>query len=254
MDRTAKICWTVGRFTLLRPNTPARSSPGQSAVCDELSALRVLHRARSKRRESGQIRVNVEASGPCHTDIPVRTAPVKPEPPFVPGHEGVGIVCELGSGLTETAIVGSGPTSARSSGCTPRARCTGRRRDIDRRLASARCRVATSHQRRCSRAERPRRPFGARGGRLAASFERAADALERAAEQADKHAERETLRVAPTWLRSSTNMPHAPGEPLELVALLLNAGGSGAGRMENAGDVRHCRCRRSSRDRAASVD
>ena len=42
----------------------------------------------------GQIRVRVEASGLCHTDIHAAHGdwPVKPTPPFVPGHEGVGLV------------------------------------------------------------------------------------------------------------------------------------------------------------------
>lgn len=30
--------------------------------------------------------------------------PVKPNPPFIPGHEGVGIVTELGSGITEGVL------------------------------------------------------------------------------------------------------------------------------------------------------
>jgi D-arabinose 1-dehydrogenase-like Zn-dependent alcohol dehydrogenase len=56
--------------------------------------------------EPGQIRVKVEASGLCHTDIHAAHGdwPVKPSPPFVPGHEGVGIVDELGPGVTEVAI------------------------------------------------------------------------------------------------------------------------------------------------------
>src|ERR1700758_364575 len=54
----------------------------------------------------GQIRVQVEASGLCHTDIHAANGdwPVKPSPPFVPGHEGVGIVCELGPGVSEVAL------------------------------------------------------------------------------------------------------------------------------------------------------
>ncbi|MFD5434510.1 alcohol dehydrogenase AdhP [Kitasatospora sp. NPDC127067] len=41
-----------------------------------------------------QVRVRIEASGLCHTDIHAAHGdwPVKPSPPFVPGHEGVGIV------------------------------------------------------------------------------------------------------------------------------------------------------------------
>jgi alcohol dehydrogenase, propanol-preferring len=56
--------------------------------------------------EAGQIRVHVEASGLCHTDIHAANGdwPVKPEPPFVPGHEGVGRVVELGPGVSEVAL------------------------------------------------------------------------------------------------------------------------------------------------------
>jgi propanol-preferring alcohol dehydrogenase len=55
--------------------------------------------------EPGQVRVRIEASGLCHTDIHAAHGdwPVKPKPPFVPGHEGVGIVEELGPGVTELA-------------------------------------------------------------------------------------------------------------------------------------------------------
>ena len=43
-----------------------------------------------------------EASGLCHTDIHAAHGdwPVKPSPPFVPGHEGVGIVTRVGRGVT----------------------------------------------------------------------------------------------------------------------------------------------------------
>ena len=56
--------------------------------------------------EPGQVRVKVEASGLCHTDIHAAHGdwPVKPTPPFVPGHEGVGIVVETGPGVTEVAV------------------------------------------------------------------------------------------------------------------------------------------------------
>lgn len=49
-----------------------------------------------------QVLVRVEASGLCHTDIHAAHGdwPVKPTPPFVPGHEGIGIVEKLGSRVT----------------------------------------------------------------------------------------------------------------------------------------------------------
>ncbi|POF34143.1 alcohol dehydrogenase AdhP [Roseibium marinum] len=50
----------------------------------------------------GKIVVKVEASGVCHTDLHAANGdwPVKPNPPFIPGHEGVGIVAEVGAGVT----------------------------------------------------------------------------------------------------------------------------------------------------------
>ncbi|MEO1851453.1 MAG: alcohol dehydrogenase catalytic domain-containing protein, partial [Psychrobacter sp.] len=43
---------------------------------------------------AGQILVKMEASGVCHTDLHAVEGdwPVKPNPPFIPGHEGVGVI------------------------------------------------------------------------------------------------------------------------------------------------------------------
>lgn len=50
----------------------------------------------------GQVLVKVETSGLCHTDIHAARGdwPVKPAPPFIPGHEGVGLVERVGEGVT----------------------------------------------------------------------------------------------------------------------------------------------------------
>ena len=50
----------------------------------------------------GQVLVRMETCGLCHTDIHAAHGdwPVKPTPPFVPGHEGVGIVEQVGDGVT----------------------------------------------------------------------------------------------------------------------------------------------------------
>ena len=47
-----------------------------------------------------EVLVRLEASGLCHTDIHAARGewPVKPTPPFIPGHEGVGVIERLGSG------------------------------------------------------------------------------------------------------------------------------------------------------------
>ena len=49
----------------------------------------------------GQIQVKIEACGVCHTDLHAAHGdwPVKPNPPFIPGHEGVGYVSGVGAGV-----------------------------------------------------------------------------------------------------------------------------------------------------------
>jgi propanol-preferring alcohol dehydrogenase len=50
----------------------------------------------------GQILVKTEACGVCHTDLHAAKGdwPLKPTLPFIPGHEAIGIVVELGAGVT----------------------------------------------------------------------------------------------------------------------------------------------------------
>jgi propanol-preferring alcohol dehydrogenase len=53
----------------------------------------------------GQVLVKIETSGLCHTDIHAAHGdwPVKPSLPFVPGHEGVGLVEAVGTGVAVVA-------------------------------------------------------------------------------------------------------------------------------------------------------
>ena len=49
----------------------------------------------------GQILVKTEACGVCHTDLHAARGdwPAKPKPPFIPGHEGIGLVAAVGKGV-----------------------------------------------------------------------------------------------------------------------------------------------------------
>jgi propanol-preferring alcohol dehydrogenase len=53
--------------------------------------------------KDGQVLVKIEACGVCHTDVHAADGdwPVKPHLPFVPGHEGIGRVVQLGKGVKE---------------------------------------------------------------------------------------------------------------------------------------------------------
>jgi alcohol dehydrogenase, propanol-preferring len=50
----------------------------------------------------GELLVKVAACGVCHTDLHAADGdwPVKPSPPFIPGHETAGVVAEVGAGVS----------------------------------------------------------------------------------------------------------------------------------------------------------
>ena len=52
------------------------------------------------------ILIKVKASGVCHTDLHAVNGdwPVKPTPPFIPGHEGAGVVSAVGSAVTTVKV------------------------------------------------------------------------------------------------------------------------------------------------------
>lgn len=54
----------------------------------------------------GQVLVKTEACGVCHTDLHAAGGdwPLKPALPFTPGHEGIGVVTALGSGVTAVKL------------------------------------------------------------------------------------------------------------------------------------------------------
>ncbi|WP_338453260.1 alcohol dehydrogenase AdhP [Niallia oryzisoli] len=54
----------------------------------------------------GEILVKIEACGVCHTDLHAAHGdwPVKPKLPLIPGHEGVGVIVEMGEGVKSLKI------------------------------------------------------------------------------------------------------------------------------------------------------
>ena len=74
----------------------------KAAVVREFGAPLVIEEVAVPRPGRGEILVEVVASGVCHTDLHAAHGdwPVKPNPPFIPGHEGVGTIAAVGEGVT----------------------------------------------------------------------------------------------------------------------------------------------------------
>lgn len=74
----------------------------KAAVVREFGKPLIIEEARVPTPGAGQILVKIAATGVCHTDLHAAEGdwPVKPKPPFIPGHEGVGHVVAVGSGVT----------------------------------------------------------------------------------------------------------------------------------------------------------
>jgi len=73
----------------------------KAAVVREFGAPLRIEEAPVPEPGPGQIQIAIRASGVCHTDLHAAEGdwPVKPKPPFIPGHEGVGYVSALGAGV-----------------------------------------------------------------------------------------------------------------------------------------------------------
>src|SRR5919106_4620233 len=86
--------------------TPTPTGAYRAAVVHDFKSPLTVEHVAKPTLGSGEVLVKVEASGLCHTDIHAAHGdwPVKPSPPFIPGHEGVGVVAEVGPGVSEVAV------------------------------------------------------------------------------------------------------------------------------------------------------
>src|SRR5678816_1250205 len=78
---------------------------------------------------AGEVLVKIRSSGVCHTDLHAADGdwPVKPALPFVPGHEGAGVVAAVGPGVKslkegDPASRGSMMPAANASSASPAGR------------------------------------------------------------------------------------------------------------------------------------
>ena len=74
----------------------------KAAVVRAFGEPLVIEEVRVPEVGPGQILVKIAAAGVCHTDLHAAQGdwPIKPNPPFIPGHEGAGHVVAVGSGVS----------------------------------------------------------------------------------------------------------------------------------------------------------
>ena len=73
----------------------------KAAVVREFGKPLAIEEVEVPRPGAGEVLVRIRAVGVCHTDLHAAEGdwPVKPKPPFIPGHEGVGHVVAVGAGV-----------------------------------------------------------------------------------------------------------------------------------------------------------
>ena len=78
----------------------------QAAVVEHFEKPLVIKELPIPEPRDGQILIKTEACGVCHTDLHAADGdwPLKPALPFIPGHEGIGIVTKLGAGVTNVKV------------------------------------------------------------------------------------------------------------------------------------------------------
>ena len=78
----------------------------KAAVVTEFNQPLQIQEVEIPKISSGKVLVKIIATGVCHTDLHAMHGdwPVKPTLPFIPGHEGVGEVIEVGEGIEHLKV------------------------------------------------------------------------------------------------------------------------------------------------------
>ena len=80
------------------------SQRAKAVVCREINQPVVVEEIEVESPRRGEVMIRLAACGVCHSDYSVTTGTIPFPPPVVLGHEGAGIVVEVGEGVTEIAI------------------------------------------------------------------------------------------------------------------------------------------------------
>jgi propanol-preferring alcohol dehydrogenase len=94
--------WQDARgICVARPDGMSKPNMMKAAVVQAFGQPLVVEEVPVPTPGAGEVLVKIRATGVCHTDLHAADGdwPVKPAPPFIPGHEGAGIVAAVGPGV-----------------------------------------------------------------------------------------------------------------------------------------------------------
>jgi len=75
----------------------------KAAICSELNAPLEIHDVEVEAPHAGEVKVRMGASGVCHSDLSVQNGTLMGSLPLVLGHEGAGVIEEVGEGVEHLA-------------------------------------------------------------------------------------------------------------------------------------------------------
>ena len=77
---------------------------GKAVICRELNKPVVVETISVDSPKRGEVMVKLAACGVCHSDLSATNGTIPLPPPLVLGHEGAGVVVEVGEGVTAFAV------------------------------------------------------------------------------------------------------------------------------------------------------
>jgi S-(hydroxymethyl)glutathione dehydrogenase/alcohol dehydrogenase len=80
------------------------SQRAKAVVCREINQPVVVEEIEVESPRRGEVMIRLAACGVCHSDYSVTTGTIPFPPPVVLGHEGAGVVVEVGAGVTDLAV------------------------------------------------------------------------------------------------------------------------------------------------------
>lgn len=80
------------------------SRVAKAVVCREVNGPLQVEEIRVDPPKHGEITIKLAACGVCHSDLSAATGTIRFPPPLVLGHEGAGVVVEVGEGVTDFAV------------------------------------------------------------------------------------------------------------------------------------------------------